>query len=349
MNLSRSMFGYLSSVKAYAQNSTWATRVLMGIFLLTGFLLGWSAKERHDASQVIALEPLREQHSDFTFIHPLLSCRTEKKEFPEFRKLEHLLIDEVNDKKLTGDVEKVSIYFRELETGRWVGIGEDEKYSPASLLKIPILISYFKLAEEDPALLGKKLVLTTDEDWNTMQLSSSEEHAAAGVSYTINELLRFMIVDSDNNAAVTLFNNLDPEVFREIGRDLGISIPEVDLTLQSMSVRTFSLFFRVLYNSSYISRPLSERALTLMSESHFTGGIRKGIPLNVRITSKFGERALRSGGSIFAYQFHDCGIVYYPSRPYLFCVMTEGKNFDTLQNVVTDLAHITYEYMAAAE
>lgn len=343
------MFGYISSVAGHIKNSTWAPRVLIGSFLLIGFLLGWGAKERHNASQVIALEPLREQHSDFIFIHPLLSCRTEKKQFPEFRKLERLLIDEVNDKKLTGGVEKVSIYFRELETGRWVGIGEDEKYSPASLLKIPILISYFKLAEEHPTLLDKKLVLMGEKDWNTMQLSPSEERTVVGASYTINELLRFMIVDSDNNAAVTLFNNLDPEVFREIGRDLGISIPEVDSTLQSMSVRTFSLFFRVLYNSSYVSRSLSERALKLMSESHFTGGIRKGIPPDVRITSKFGERALRSGGSIFAYQFHDCGIVYYPSRPYLFCVMTEGKNFDTLQNIVTDLARLTYEYMGAAE
>lgn len=316
-----------------------------GMLLSAGFLGGWISKNIYNSSDVIALEPLREQHSGFTFIDPLLSCRTEKKEFPEFRNLERYLADEVNDEKLTGEVEKISIYFRELTTGRWVGIGEDEKYSPASLLKVPIMISYFKLVEENPHILEKKLVFNTAKDWNEKQLSSSGQHMVTGQQYTIDELIQLMIADSDNNAAITLFNNLNPEVFREIGRDLNISIPEVDITPESMSVRTYSLFFRILYNSSYVSRALSERALQIMSESRFTGGIRKGVPSDIKIASKFGERAIQNGGVISAYQFHDCGIVYQPSHPYLLCIMTQGKNFETLQNITTDISRITYKQM----
>ncbi len=49
-----------------------------------------------------------------------------------------------------GDAAAVSIYFRDLNNGNWFGIGEREKFSQKSLLKIPVMIAYFKWSETNP-------------------------------------------------------------------------------------------------------------------------------------------------------------------------------------------------------
>ena len=48
------------------------------------------------------------------------------------------------------DVAAVSVYFRDLNNGNWFGIREHDKFSPKSLLKLPLMIAYFKWAESNP-------------------------------------------------------------------------------------------------------------------------------------------------------------------------------------------------------
>ena len=55
-------------------------------------------------------------------------------------------------------VQNVSVYFIDLAKGNWAGINENTGYSPASLLKVAIMIAYFKQAEDSPQLLQKKIV-----------------------------------------------------------------------------------------------------------------------------------------------------------------------------------------------
>ena len=44
---------------------------------------------------------------------------------------------------------KISFYYRDLNHGAWIGINENEKYTPSSLLKVTIMIAYFKEAESN--------------------------------------------------------------------------------------------------------------------------------------------------------------------------------------------------------
>ena len=53
------------------------------------------------------------------------------------------------------------------------------------------------------------------------------------------------------------------------------------------------------------------------------------VPAGTVIAHKFGEWG-RERPEGFEQQFHDCGIVYRPGRPYLACVMTRGRSLPTL-------------------
>lgn len=56
----------------------------------------------------------------------------------------------------------IGIYVRNLNNGPWFGINENEKYSPASMMKVPILITFLKWIEQDSSVLDKKIFISKD-------------------------------------------------------------------------------------------------------------------------------------------------------------------------------------------
>ncbi len=296
-------------------------------------------------SPVISIK--RANDPEYTYINPLLSCSiSENKEFTEYKPLE----TKIN--KIIGNagpkVTSVSVYYRELTTGRWFGINEEETYSPASLMKVPIMIAYYKLAESNPSILSEALsstssLVVTDASEHyksTQQLSSRQ-------SYSIETLIEAMIKYSDNMATSLLFGHMDGNSFDDVVSDIGIKVPalsQIGGTDDFMTVKEYSYIFRLLYNGTYLSNQLSEQALKLLTQTDFTQGLRGGVPQTIAIAHKFGERTLYdTAGKPTSEQLHDCGIVYYPSHPYVLCVMTKGTDFDALSTTIQSISKSIYE------
>ena len=99
------------------------------------------------------------------------------------------------------------------------------------------------------------------------------------------------------------------------------------------------VFFRILFNSSYLSRESSEKALELLANTEYSDALVSGIPKDVTVAHKFGE----AGTGNVERQLHDCGIVYFPNHPYLACIMTRGHNTETLRNSIQDISRFVYE------
>ena len=84
----------------------------------------------------------------------------------------------------------------------------------------------------------------------------------------------------------------------------------------------------------------------------FRDGLVAGVPGNIEVAHKFGEREVDSQQT----QLHDCGIVYYPKRPYLLCVMTRGQHTDDgavdeqkLQAIIKEVSTIVYNYVEPSD
>ncbi len=90
-----------------------------------------------------------------------------------------------------------------------------------------------------------------------------------------------------------------------------------------------------------MKKVLSEKALEFLSDVEFTKGLVAGVPKNIAVSHKFGERSIIDSEDIK--QLHDCGIIYYPDRPYLLCVMTRGKNLDVLTDNVRVISYLVYD------
>jgi beta-lactamase class A len=225
-----------------------------------------------------------------------------------------------------------------LNDGTWFGIDESTMFTPGSLLKVPLALSILRRYESDPSFARKPLTYTGD-DAEKLQTFPPLEYAKAGKAYTLPELLRLSLMFSDNNATGLLTTLIDFHELQESYSDLGITPPEAGKDYL-MSVRTYTSFFRILYNATYINHTDSNAVLDLLSQSSFTQGLRAGVPEHVPVAHKFGERVT---ADLQESQLHDCGIVYQEDTPYILCVMLRGKDMKVLPPIIAEISRITYE------
>ena len=97
-----------------------------------------------------------------------------------------------------------------------------------------------------------------------------------GEEYTVEELIRRMIIYSDNVAASLLEMFDQKQSLMQASLEMDIPVRKGTPPLRDLSVKEYAGFFRILYNASYLSRYHSNWALTLLSNVEYHKGIPKG-------------------------------------------------------------------------
>ena len=278
----------------------------------------------------------------YEFINPLLECdmaqdTVEGKDIGLLKQKVRALIDE---KKKQPGISHVSLYYRDLNNGPWVGVDERAFFSPSSLLKVPLMMAILKESEINPQILQRKLTFLDHVDSNAFQHFKPAKAIERGKPYTVEELIRFTIVYSDNNAYFLLLKNFPQDKLIKVYTELDVDVPFDSKKEDFMSVKEYASFFRILFNASYLNREMSIKALKILSSVDYKTGIVGGVPSSVGVVHKFGERTLGPNGE--TKQLHDCGIVYYPNHPYLLCVMTRGTSYPPLDEIIAELSQLIY-------
>lgn len=313
--------------------------LLLSILFFAGVFTHWvwdNYLEQTDP-ELVYKNSINVRDDGYFFTSPLLLCGVaENLESTAFESLK-TEVEDVLDAEMSED-DTVSVYFRELESGRWFSINGEEKFSPASLLKLPIYIAYLKMAENESSILEQTINISGD-DQNDKENFKSENPILVGQTYTIRELLDAMIKESDNNALYALYQLMNNDLKMEIFTDLGVPLPTQSATEDFMSAKVFSNFFRVLYNGTYLSHNDSENALKTLAENPLENGIVAGLPTGIEFASKFGERKIPDPLTQESkYELHDCGIVYVED-PYLLCVMTKStQGFEHLSALIQSVS-----------
>ena len=275
----------------------------------------------------------------YDYIRPLLyadrPCQSDKL-LPVRNQVQNL----IDRYKVSGTINTASVYLRELNQGEYISIGDPEKYNPGSLLKVPELITFFKMNEKNPGLLDTKI------SYSTPLVLAKQAHFISksielGKTYSIKELLYYMIAYSDNNATMLLNQRMDLGIFKKVFTDLGLSQPDMSAKDIPISAKEYSYFMRVLYNASYLNIEDSEFCTELLSHSDFVQGLVSGLPKDTKVAHKFGE----AGDGTNAH-FSESGIVYIHNSPYLLTVMTKGKDNTKLPAVISDISKTVFEMVS---
>lgn len=278
----------------------------------------------------------------YRLINPLLDCASTTA--PGLRTmaiLEEQIRQYIASAESSGAASYVSVYYRDLSNGPWLGIDEEALYAPASLLKLPIFIAALKYAETHPDYLHREIIYQAPQD-KIKEVIITGQFLQPGASYTVRQLLERMIIYSDNEAKNIISQTLPQQLIADIFFDLGIDLYKPTDPDNFMTVKEYAGFFRVLYNASYLNRDLSEYALRTLSQTAYQDGIVAGLPNDIPVAHKFGERTVPQDQSR---QLHDCGIVYLNHRPYLLCIMTRGKDYQQLAGVISGISGIIYRIL----
>lgn len=312
---------------------------LVAAILLVG--VGWQAHswyQCHDLKQTSRSV----RASGFQYTSPLLDVelpegvRVNQEQIPFKFKVKEFVQRQID----SGKSDKISVYYRDLHDGPWFGINEKQEFDPASMMKVPVMIAWLKRAEKDPMVLNRTFIYDGQIDLTVQQNIKPADAIVAGNSYTVDELLHYMLNYSDNNATSLLYRNLSTIELNDVLDGMDITNNPRD-NANSTTVHGFSGFFRILYNASYLSREMSEKALQYLSLQDFPQGIAAGLPVGTAVAAKFGEHAWGERGK--EKQLHEFGIVYHPKGHYILGVMTQGNDFQGQAEIISDISRIIYE------
>lgn len=294
----------------------------------------------HDSTEM-----RRDPNDDFgnkdldKLINPLLDCEGELSEIsPVFAQG---LKEEVEKHNKKPGIRDVAVYFRHFQGGMWTGVNINNQFIPASLLKVPLMIAAYKQLEVDPSFATRKFVFSDNVPPAFPNRIPGSKALIRRQSYTLEELIEYMIVYSDNDAATIIKEAISPRILDHTFKDLGAKSVFDESGVYGISPKIYGSFLRILYNATYLNRYHSAKALQVMSRVEYKNALVAGVnDSSVTIAHKFGERESEQGK-----QLHDCGIVYTNNEigDYLICIMVKGGNdYAPMEEIIRDISRYAY-------
>ena len=194
-----------------------------------------------------------------------------------------------------------------------------------------------KLEEFQPGVL--EVPITFESTPNIPIQTYNSKQIEVGKTYSIRQLLDYMIKYSDNNATYLLKKNLNVTQFKKTYENVGLPMPDIMDANYSLTAEDFSVFLKVLYNAGYLSLKNSEYAIKLLTGCDFKDGFVKGLPEGTPVAHKFGEW----GDANMNHEIHESGIIYLDGEAYILTVMTRGRNIAELLKTLQEITKLFYE------
>ena len=142
-----------------------------------------------------------------------------------------------------------SVFVWDYETGKYAALNADERFPAASIIKLPVLLQFFRSVEAGQHSIDDKMTLT---DYYRAEGSGDIQFQRTGNQYSMDYLARKMIQISDNSSTNMLMSSIGGmnDVNRAL-RSWGITNTEVNNWLPDMkgtNVTTTKDLAKMLYN-----------------------------------------------------------------------------------------------------
>lgn len=229
------------------------------------------------------------------------------------------------------------IYFEYLPTGTSIRVNANQEFRPASLLKLPVAMEFYRAVELGKADPDQKVALK--QEWLN---DGYGELYKKGVGYEISleEAVKLMLTNSDNTALRVLTaatETLDIDN-RALGA-LDVEFSRDQASEISVGARSYASFLKCLYFACFNSKEHAQHILDLLTQTPFKDRLEAGLPdaEDVRFAHKVGilNTEVQS----------DCGIVYLEKRHYSLCVMVRGSDGEAINTYFKQVSAMVYEYV----
>ena len=211
----------------------------------------------------------------------------------------------------------VGTYVRNLASGVGGGSNADRRFPAASLAKLPILVEVYKQQRLKRFSWDDQLTIRQDQ-WAD---GSGVLQARVGQSLAVSELLRLMIVESDNIAANVLSDLVGTDNLNETMAALGLRgtrIPDRRENAPPITnAEDMGRLLELIATGRLVDAQTSEEAVRLLEQKQRQSWLADGLPWWGKLAHKWGDLPNAR---------HDAGIIYTPHNQIVIVVLTEHSN-----------------------
>lgn len=237
---------------------------------------------------------------------------------------------------------KPAIYLWDYDTGNYVDINADKTYSTASIIKIPVLVDVFKSVELGQFSLNDKISLT---DYYRAEGSGSLQFKGDR-DYTIDDLARLMITESDNSATNMLISKVGSmtDVNSSI-RNWGLKrtyienwLPDLEGENRTTAREMAKILYNIDENEDFLSETSRLKIFDYMGHVHNDRLIQAGLGNGAVFLHKTGDIGTMLG---------DAGIVIAPDgKKYIVVILANRPHNDTAgKDFIVKASETIYNYM----
>lgn len=167
-----------------------------------------------------------------------------------------------------------SFYFEDMDSGYTYGFNDKAKMPSASCIKVSIAMCLLKEVQANKLTLKEKVFINEEDKVS----GSGFIHELNDREYSIDELLRFMIIQSDNSATNKLidilgFENINNTLKTMELKDTYLKRKMMDFKARERGLENLSSSFdlahcfKVLYRNDYLNKEYSEMMLNILKRT----------------------------------------------------------------------------------
>lgn len=236
--------------------------------------------------------------------------------------------------KLGGDT---GVYVKNLATGEVYARGEDTPVVAASVIKIPVMIEAFR---QDAAGLLSLQEMHALEDWERLPSCGTLKAMHTGVEMTLEDLVKLMIIVSDNAATNIMIRRVGIDNVNDTLRSLGCEATTLRRLLfdseaskrgiqNSITAREMGLLLEKLWRGEIVSPEASRAMLDILLDQRLNGKLPFFLDCaDIKVAHKTGE----DDGIT-----HDVGIIY-AREPLVCCFVGEHVDVPRYERLMQDAA-----------
>ena len=238
----------------------------------------------------------------------------------------------------------VGLFVRNLTTGAEASINPNRTFASASLYKVPIMVETVRQIR-----LGR---ISPDQKFTVQKAhyveGSGVLQGRIGNSIEVRELLRLLIAESDNIAAMMLIDITGLNNVNQTMRGLGLESTRLldwrapgalnafnGLGPYTTSPGDMAVLLDTIATGRLVDEKTSDDALKLLSLKQASDLIGEALPWDVRVAHKWGE---------IPGARHEAGIVLTPKYKYVVVMMTENIDPRGSPSYIRDLSKAIYDF-----
>jgi len=173
------------------------------------------------------------------------------------------------------------VYVKRLDSGKVVfEHNQDRTFPAASLGKIPIALFVFSQVEKGKASFKDTVSLVEEYKLGG---SGVLEHLDSGLKLALLDVVKLMLLVSDNTAAKLLVKKFTPQKINKYLHGLGLKVTKLKIDGDKFGYglttpREIATLLEGVYNCEYFDREPSDIFLGILKKSHNDLGIRRYLP-----------------------------------------------------------------------